>query len=151
MSSWIVRPAIELDAAGVARLCVEVNPFAYTGGSSTVEFYQRIFSDACKNDDELLVVAQTESAIVGFVYAVIEHASDDCAKAPFASLEIIGVKSSYRRQGIARGLMGEVESWAKAKEMKIIQLAVAEDNQAAIKLNQSLGYRTVMRKMQKEL
>jgi ribosomal protein S18 acetylase RimI-like enzyme len=35
--------------------------------------------------------------------------------------------------------------------MKVIQLAVAESNLSAFKLYEGLGYRTVMRKMQKEL
>jgi ribosomal protein S18 acetylase RimI-like enzyme len=120
MSSWIVRPAIELDAAGVARLCVEVNPVRESGEQESTGFWERFFLGALGSEDAALIVAEARSQIIGFAYAEIEHSSD-------------------------------VESWAHEKGMKVIQLAVAESNLSAFKLYEGLGYRTVMRKMQKEL
>lgn len=150
-TGYIIRPAGEDDVKAVARLCEDVNPFAYTGESSAVEFYERLFSDALKNEDALLIVAQAESTIVGFAYVVIERTSDDCIRAPYANLDMIGVKRAYRGRGIAKVLIEEAQFWAHKKGMRVIQLAVAEDNQAALGLYSSLGYRTVMRKMQKKL
>ncbi|TKJ40538.1 hypothetical protein CEE36_09620 [candidate division TA06 bacterium B3_TA06] len=146
-----IRPAVESDIETITSLCLEVAPFEGTGEPGEVEFYNKLFAESINNEEKLLLVAEADSQIAGFAYAEIEHTPDDCTPAPYISLDMIGVSQSHRGQGIARAIMKEVESWACKKGMKVIQLAVAEENVSALKLYEGLGYRTVMRKMQKEL
>jgi ribosomal protein S18 acetylase RimI-like enzyme len=147
----MIRIAQEKDIEQVTTLCIETAPFEGTGEPGEEEFYNKLFTGSINNGEKLLLVAEADSQIAGFAYAEVQHQPDDCTSAPYVSLDMIGVSESHRGKGIARALMSEVESWVRDKRINIIQLAVAEDNQAAIKLNQSLGYRTVMRKMQKHL
>jgi ribosomal protein S18 acetylase RimI-like enzyme len=151
MSRWVLRPAEHGDVEAITALCIQTAPFEGTGEPGEAGFYDKLFSESLGNEESLLLVAESGSEIAGFAYAVIEHTSDDCAPAPYASLDMVGVRQSYRGQGIARVLMEKAQSWAKQRGMKVIQLAVGESHTPAIKLYTSLGYRTVMRKMQKRL
>lgn len=147
----MIRIAQEKDIEQVTTLCIESAPFEGTGQPGEVEFYHKFFAESITHDERLLIVAESESQIVGFAYAEIQHTPDDCTPAPYVSLDMIGTSESHRGQGIARAIMSKVESWARDKGINIIQLAVGESNVPAIRLYESLGYQTVMRKMQKEL
>lgn len=151
MSRWIIRPAAESDTKAAARLCVQVNPLRESGESGSVGFWERFFLGALHSEDAALIVAEARSQIIGFAYAEIEHSSDDCVKGPYASFDLLGVDPLWRKKGIARALIDAVENWSRSKGMSVIQLAVAESNLSAFKLYESLGYRTVMRKMQRKL
>jgi len=150
-NSYTIRKAEESDVKAATALCLEVNPLSQTGEQNSIEFWERFFLDALGSEGAVLIVAEARSQIIGFAYAEIEHSSDDCVKGPYASFDLLGVAPAWRGKGIARALIDTVESWAHEKGMKVIQLAVAESNLSAFKLYEGLGYRTVMRKMQKEL
>lgn len=147
----MIREAKQKDIERITLLCIQTAPFEGTGEPGEVEFYSKPFAESVTDENRLVLVAECESQIVGFAYAEIEHTPDDCTPAPYVSLDMIGVNQSHRGQGIARAIMKEVESWAREKGMNVIQLAVGESNVPAIRLYESLGYQTVMRKMQKEL
>ena len=150
-TGYRIRPAVESDMESIARLCVDVNPVRESGEQQSIGFWEQFFLGALASEDAALLVAEARSQIIGFAYAEIEHSSDDCVEAPYASLELLGVDPRWRGKGIAKALIETVEDWARNKKMKVIQLAVAQENVSALKLYESLGYRTVMRKMQKEL
>ncbi len=52
----------------------------------------------------------------------------------------VAILPEYRRRGIARALMEEVEKEARQRGAAEIRLQVARDNDAALKLYQSMGY-----------
>mgnify|MGYP001121680825 CR=1 FL=1 len=147
----MIREAKQKDIEQITLLCIQTAPFEGTGEPGEVEFYNKLFTESISHDERLILVAESDSVIAGFAYAEIEHTPDDCTPAPYVSLDMIGVNQSHRGQGIARAIMSKVESWAREKGMNVIQLAVGESNVPAIRLYESLGYQTVMRKMQKEL
>lgn len=150
-TSYTIRRAVQADVRGAASLCVEVNPLQSTGELQSDEYYERFFSGALKSEEALLLAAESEGRIVGFAYAVIENSPDDCAEAPYVSFDLLGVASGHRGKGIAGALAEGVESWSQSRGIKLIQLAVGEANTSALALYERLGYRTVMRKMQKSL
>lgn len=147
----MIRIAQEKDIEQVTTLCIETAPFEGTGELGEEEFYNKLFTGSINNEEKLLLVAEADSQIAGFAYAEVQHQPDDCTPAPYVSLDMIGVSESHRGKGIARAIMSKVESWACDKGISIIQLVVGESNVPAIRLYESLGYRTVMRKMQKHL
>lgn len=55
----------------------------------------------------------------------------------------VAVHPSFRRQGIARGLMEAITANVKARGGRVILLQVVKDNQPAIDLYASLGYRPI--------
>lgn len=148
---YVVRPAISEDVESITRLCIETAPFEGTGEPGEVEFYNKLFAESIADVERLLVVAEESDTIVGFACAEVQHEPDDCAPAPHVSLDMIGVKPSRRGHGIARAIMEKVHSWSGEKGVGVIQLAVGEVHTPAIGLYEALGYRTVMRKMQKRL
>lgn len=147
----MIRIAQEKDIEQVTTLCIETAPFEGTGQPGEDEFYNKLFAEALTDDERLLLVAEESSVILGFAYAEVQYTPDDCTRAPYVSLDMIGTSESHRGKGIARALVSKVGSWACDKGISIIQLAVGESNVPAIRLYESLGYRTVMRKMQKHL
>ena len=150
-TGYRIRPAVESDMESIARLCVDVNPVRESGEQQSTGFWEQFFLGALGSEDAALIVAEARSQIIGFAYAVIEHSPDDCIEVPYASFDLVGVDPGWRGRGVAKALIEAVEGWACGKAMKIIQLAVAEANASALNLYEKLGYRTVMRKMQKKL
>ena len=54
----------------------------------------------------------------------------------------IGVSAAYRGRGIGRALAGEMFSIARARGVQKLLARMASDQQAALKLFYSLGFRT---------
>jgi [ribosomal protein S18]-alanine N-acetyltransferase len=57
-----------------------------------------------------------------------------------ADILTVTVIDSYRRQGIAKKLISDIESYCQTKGSSAIMLEVAVDNTGAISLYKSLGY-----------
>lgn len=55
----------------------------------------------------------------------------------------VAVNPAYRRRGIARALMGSITESVKERGGRVILLQVVKDNQSAINLYNSLGYRSI--------
>lgn len=64
---------------------------------------------------------------------------------------LLYVEPAYRRQGIARALMQNVERWAKSQGYTQIGLQVFTTDRPAISLYEKLGYRTRSISMMREL
>ncbi|UXY14481.1 GNAT family N-acetyltransferase [Chitiniphilus purpureus] len=82
------------------------------------------------------------------------YCNDMVAKRCFVSMLI--VSPAYRRQGIARSMLGYVMSIAVARGFKTCELEVKQCNRAAIDLYDGLGFVAVQQRdtkilMQKEL
>ncbi len=61
------------------------------------------------------------------------------------------MRSGFQYHGIGRRLMDEAQAWASARGATSIELNVYEFNEDAIAFYERLGYRTLSRKMSKEL
>ena len=57
-----------------------------------------------------------------------------------ADILTVGVLPDYRRQGIAREFIRQMEEWCAERKASAIMLEVKIDNDSAIALYQSLGY-----------
>lgn len=110
-------------------------------------FFLQIF----KNKGEVIFVAERGNKIIGFIYAAIETHSDDLASAPYIEIALLIVDESYRHSGIGGSLIKRIHDWAIKKGIKVIHLAVHEFNNYAIAFYQKMGYKTVMRKMERVL
>jgi len=89
--------------------------------------------------------------MVGYVYATAEKTPDDLITVPYVSVDELAVDEKYRRSGIGRSLMDHVHNWTREKGLNILQLGVWEFNRSAVEFYEQLGYRTIMRKMEKLL
>lgn len=93
----------------------------------------RLFADA---PGALVVVAEGDGELVGFAIVQIEAASA-------GYVVTLDVAEAWRRQGLARRLMVEVEAKATAAGAAKIELHVYVRNGAAVQLYERMGYARV--------
>jgi len=87
------------------------------------------------------LVAKINDKIVGFVIGMLYIERTALA----GHILTIDVSPTYRKKGIAQKLLKEIEKIFKEKGAKICRLEVHEDNLAALRLYQKLGYKKVAR------
>lgn len=98
-------------------------------------------SGAIKNPDQLLLVAETDGEIVGYILTAIEEA-------PFYSSEkLIGVvadaavEKKYRRQGILTVLFKDALKWLGGVGINYVELSVDARNSSAVSVWRKLGFK----------
>ena len=64
-----------------------------------------------------------------------------------ADILTVAVLPEYRRQGIAKEFMRQIEAWAAERKASAMMLEVELSNTAAIKLYESLGYMKISVRM----
>jgi ribosomal-protein-alanine acetyltransferase len=89
----------------------------------------------------IAIAARANNRIAGFTIARLAIGRNKS----FGHIITVDVLPSYRRKGIAQGLLRKVESTLREKGACECLLEVREDNVAAIKLYKKLGYDKVGR------
>ena len=89
------------------------------------------------NKREIVFVAEMNKNIVGFIHAEIYHVL--FAK---SMINILGlaVSSEYRKKGVGRELLSEVENWAEALEITTIRLNSGATRKDAHEFYRIMGY-----------
>jgi len=103
------------------------------------------------NDDVVVLVAEQEGNVVGYVYAGIEPMSWKELRHEAGFIHDIAVDERARRTGVARQLMDAAASWMREKGAVRLMLWTAEQNVGAQRLFEALGFRRTMIEMTKEL
>jgi ribosomal-protein-alanine acetyltransferase len=85
------------------------------------------------------LVAKVNSEIAGFIILQLESEDD----VVFGHIITLNVATKYRRKGIAQRMLHETENMLKSRGITESRLEVKQDNSAAIKLYQRLGYREI--------
>ena len=113
------------------------------------DYYLGLIAD----ENVALLVADVDGSPVGFGHAILRDAPGMPIFVPrrYAAIDSLVVKSGFRNRGIGRALVDRVQEWALAKGAGSIELNVYEFNETAISFYEGLGYRTLSRKMSKEL
>ena len=86
-------------------------------------------------------VAEAENKIIGYCGVFVP------APGVEADILTVAVLPEYRRQGIAREFMRQIEEWAKERGASAMMLEVEQTNQSAIELYKSLGYMKISVRM----
>lgn len=81
-----------------------------------------------------MAVAESENRIVGYCGVFLP------APGVEADVLTVAVLPDFRRQGIAREFMRQIEQWAHSRGASALMLEVEKSNTAAIELYKSLGY-----------
>ncbi|MCC6739644.1 MAG: GNAT family N-acetyltransferase [Planctomycetia bacterium] len=98
---------------------------------------------------QVVLVAERGGRVLGFLHATREEGPGDLVRAPWCCLAILVVDRAARHRGIGTVLVRAAEAWAARGRMTALQLGVHEFNRGAIRFYERLGYRPVMRLMQK--
>lgn len=129
------RQPIALDIPVLASYEKELFPYSPWSTSQFKEEFAGIPTT------RFMSVAEDENTIVGYCGVFLP------APGVEADILTVAVLPAYRRQGIAREFMRQIEQWAIDREASAVMLEVEISNEAAIELYQSLGYRKISVRM----
>lgn len=96
---------------------------------------RRSFRYFIRRTGTLLLLAETNNAILGYVLTIFRHGTS------IARVYSIAVDPSVRQSGIGRLLLEAAEDNAREKDCIGLRLEVHPDNSSAINLYKALGYR----------
>ena len=122
------RQPIALDIPVLASYEKELFPYSPW---STAQFKEE-FSGIPTT--RFMSVAEADNQIVGYCGVFLP------APGVEADVLTVAVLPDFRRQGIAREFMRQIEEWAKDRGASALMLEVEKSNSAAIGLYKSLGY-----------
>ena len=118
-----------------------LDPALPPGGSIADAYLERMF-DRCREFDGVVLVAELEGVVVGFVTIWARYRSsepdDDPREHGFVS-DLV-VLATHRRRGIGRALLRAAESRARAAGAPLVRLSVKAGNAAARSLYASEGF-----------
>ena len=100
-----------------------------------------------KDDRSLVLVAETQSGLVGFLIATEEQEIPIYQLQSFGFVHDLWVEPEYRQQGIAQGLVQRTIEHFRQIGVEQIRLDVAIANQVAMALFQSCGFRPSTQEM----
>ena len=111
------------------------------------------FLEVLANPNKMLIVAEVDGRVAGQILIIDSVSVDDPIHRPRRYLEIdeLAVLAEYRRQGIGRRLMQAAEQFAADRGIPTVELSVWEANSQAFSFYQSLDYRTVRRRLARDL
>ncbi|MEM2971356.1 MAG: ribosomal protein S18-alanine N-acetyltransferase [Candidatus Bathyarchaeia archaeon] len=102
-------------------------------------FKKQQIASLLTNYNSISLVAKMNGEIVGFIIGVIYFERNSLV----GHILTIDVSPKHRRKGVAQSLLQEIEKIFMEKGVKSCHLEVREDNIAALRLYQKLGYKKV--------
>ena len=127
----LLRDIREGDAGAIAQLITE-----FTHRTTTAaEVKQRL---ARSQGIEHPILVELDGSVAGFAsLRLVNYLGED---APYAEISELFVSEPYRRLGIARALMNELEMRARAAGASSVAVLTAADNDTAIALYRAMGF-----------
>jgi len=135
----LFRPARAADAPGLVPLVEEL------GYPSPPERVAARLTRLLAAEDQLVVVAEEERALLGWIHAqeFLSLASD-----PTALVTGLVVDPGARRRGIGRGLVAAVEAWARARGLVSLRLRTRVARRDAQAFYRRLGFELAKHQLQ---
>ncbi len=109
------------------------------------------FADMTGDADSLLLVAETESGVEGFLSACVEHHPDDLLDSPYLTIEFVEIIPGSESRGLATALLQAAEQFAREQDIANVDLSVWQGNGRARSLYEHLGYAPIEIRMVKLL
>ena len=157
--SFVIRRARETDLQAIGRLGAhllrqhhrfDADRFMAPGPDPEAG-YAWFLGTQLKEPDVLLLVAEHEGAVVGYLYAAVEPRSWKELRDEAGFVHDVVVDEGLRGRGAARALMEEAAAWFSGRGMPRVVLWTAHRNEAAQRLFTRLGFRPTMIEMTREL
>jgi len=102
------------------------------------------FERLIKLKNNLIYLAISESGIIGLIYGVVHS-----VYTPTGFIDNLFVKKEFRNQGVGKMLIKEFMNELKKRKIGICRLGVNLNNEKAIKLYESLGFKAFKQEMKK--
>jgi len=120
-------------------------------GPGTERGYGRFLAGETGRDDALVLVAEVDGAVAGYVYAVNEGADWMSLRGPAGVIYDIAVDPDHRRAGVGRRLVEAALDALTGLGAKQVVLSSATPNKAAQTLFAKAGFRPTMVEMTRDL
>jgi ribosomal protein S18 acetylase RimI-like enzyme len=130
--TFIFRTATENDLGPVGAL----NHQCFDASGPIADKY---FTRAFNNPDWHLTVA--EDGAGRFAGFLLTHTGVTGKGKKFTSVDGLAVEDNFRRRGLAKTFMAQAEAAARLEQCTAVDLAVRDNNDAAIKLYVDSGYK----------
>jgi GNAT superfamily N-acetyltransferase len=136
MASVLVRPARTEDGDAVWPLARELA----TSYDVQLEAYARVFALSVEADDALVLVAECDGAVIGYLLGQAHHTFHANGHALW--VEELMVRADHRGAGVGRALMAAAEDWARERGAAYVALATrrAADFYLALDFEASATY-----------
>jgi ribosomal protein S18 acetylase RimI-like enzyme len=120
-------------------------------GNNVEQGYGSFLTGMLDSEENVVLVAEENGAIVGYVFAALEPLSWKDLRGPAGFIHDIAVADEARRQGVATQLIEAAISWLREHGAPRVILGTASQNTAAHTLFHKLGFRDTMIEMTMEL
>jgi (aminoalkyl)phosphonate N-acetyltransferase len=103
------------------------------------EVFEQIFEANLKSPDCFYFVAETENKIVGFISFHVQYLLHHCGAV--GEVQEFYLEKDFRSQGIGKRLMNEVKKYAKANDVKSLEVTSNKNRAENINVYESLGFK----------
>ena len=152
----IIRKATPKDAIGVLELMKQLidlhhhlDPYYKTFVQS--RNLRAYISEAASSHDKILLVAEEDNAVLGYIIGVIEDTPSYATENKIGVVADATVAEQSRRRGILRLLFNEALAWFNEKGIKRIELSVDARNETAVAAWKKLGFKDYKLRMSKNV
>lgn len=153
-----VRTMVPADLEAVGRLAGKLvrmhhdfDPKRFIHLENPEPGYARWLGQELKNDAVVLISAELDGKVVGYVYAKKENRNYNDLLDAHGKLHDVFVDESARGRGVGEALVRDAQRRLAEKGAPRVILASAVQNEAAHRLFQRCGFRTTMLEMTAEL
>ncbi|HEU4694641.1 MAG TPA: GNAT family N-acetyltransferase [Vicinamibacterales bacterium] len=154
-----IRPATRSDLPALGRLGALLMKTHYefdrqrfmAPGESSDEGYGWFLGTQLRDADVVVLVAEQNGAVVGYVYAGLEPQSWKELRDACGFIHDVVVEEAGRRAGVATALIAAATDWLRARGAPRVMLWTAQKNEGAQRLFERLGFRRTMVEMTREL
>ena len=154
-----IRPATKSDLPALGRLGALLLETHYefdrqrfmAPGESSDEGYAWFLGTQLGDDDVVVLVAERNDAVVGYVYAGLEPQSWKELREACGFIHDVVVEQGGRRVGIATALIAAATEWLRERGAPRVMLWTAQRNDGAQRFFERLGFRRTMVEMTREL
>ena len=155
----VIRRATPADLTHVGRLGAELLRLHYAfdprrfmaPGRGAEDGYSWFLGTQLNEPDALVLVADRSGDVVGYLYAAIEPRNWKELRDEAGFVHDVIVADSVRGSGAGRALMDAAFEWMRQRGMPRVVLWTAASNERARRLFETLGFRSTMTEMTKEL
>ena len=159
LDTLVVRRAVRADLPDVGRLGARLLRVHYDFDNDRFmhptpdadEGYAWFLGSQLKKSDALVLVAERDGRIVGYLYAGIEPRNWKELREEAGFVHDILVDDAARGRGAGEALMAAAFDWMRERGVPRVVLWTAAGNTRARQLFERLGFRATMTEMTKEL
>lgn len=114
-------------------------PFDPTIREGSINYYD--LGELIRTDKAEVVVVEHHKVIIASGYALLKKARHYLDHETYAYLGFMYTHPDYRGRGLNKKVIEWLKNWSKAKGIEEIRLTVYNDNEAAVKAYEKVGFK----------